>query len=272
MRQFAPISSVDFDANRADGQPVGTIAMPVRDHMNTATVYSLFSTDWPEPTDKLFAGGNLLTLQRNTLVQRMRGDWILFIDDDMVWEPDAVKRLVQTKDELEAMGREVDVLGALCFRRAEPHQPTLYVRHESGPYNFLEQWEDDVVEIDGTGMAFALITKRAFERIAGTEQPSYAERIKYDRHPDFFRWQGQMGEDLRFCQDVKAAGGHVYVDTRIRIRHVAERRVGMRDFLRELAERDPEVTAARKEINDEMGLPTVDAESAWKLYHEATRR
>jgi glycosyltransferase involved in cell wall biosynthesis len=257
IEALAPVSSIALDARRTTADPIGTVAIPVRDTVNTRTMFSMLATDWPEPTDKLFANGNLLALQRNTLVQRMRGDWILFIDDDMVWEPDAMKRLLASRDALEAQGHEVDVLGALCCRRQPPYQPTLYVRHKSGAYNFLEDWETDIIEVDATGMAFALISKRAFERIAGTPMPPYEERTRFDKSPDFFRWIGSLGEDLRFCQDLKTAGGHIYVDTTIRIGHLSEKEVGLREFWEEIVDRDPEVTNVRRKANRKMGLNTL---------------
>ena len=266
MSDRAIVSSVDLETLRVDGDAVGTVGMPIRDSINVTTMRALMQTDWPGAIDRLWAKGNVLTLQRNNLVQRMRGDWILFIDDDMVWQPDAVRRLVATKDALEAQGYTPDVLGALCFRRAAPHQPTLYLKHKNGSYNFMETWEDDVVEVDATGMAFALITKAAFERIAGTEMPPFEDRRAFNRTPDFFRWLGSLGEDLRFCEDVKTAGGSIYVDTRIKIGHMAEKEIGVRDFWREVADRSQEDEDHRRVVNDQMGMETMDREQARKLY------
>jgi len=249
-----------------EGEPLGTVAFPVRDQMHTNTVLSLISTDWRGlPVDRRVVKGNVLTLQRNALVARMRGDWILFIDSDMYWQPDAVRRLIESKAELENdHGVEVDVLGALCFRRGFPHQPTLYrsTTKEGGPYRSLEQWAEGYVEVDATGMAFALVTKMAFERIAGNPMPSYEERREHDRHPDFFTWHGAVGEDLRFCQNVRKAGGRIFVDTRIEIGHMTEMQVDRKAFLLQLANRDEEAVEHAKEVNTSLGLPTVTPEEA----------
>ena len=103
-------------------------------------------------------------------------------------------------------------------------------------------------------MAFCLITKECFERIAGTPMPPFEERIKMDKMPNFFRWHGALGEDLRFCQDVRKAGGRIIVDTEIRIGHMSETRRSYADFLKEVSEREPEVTKARRQINKEMNI------------------
>lgn len=260
----APVAQTESFNMRAKVEPAGTIAFPVRDTMNTSTVLSLMTMERGDmAVDILVLKGSVLPLQRNALIQQMRGDWILFIDDDMVWEPDAVLRLLQTKEELDAQGVVADVLGGLCFRRGAPHQPTLYVRTENeGPFNFLEDWDTDIVDVDGTGMAFALVTKQCLERIAGGPMLPHEERIKLSRPPQFFTWYGAMGEDLRFCETVKKAGGRILVDTRIHIGHVGEKTFGYDDYLKEVITRPPEVTAERRKINDHMGMPTLTRSQA----------
>lgn len=259
-----PQPPMELFSMRRDGEPIGTIVIPTRDHMNAATVTSLVMTDFrwlPKGTtvDHNIVQGSILTSQRNEGIQRMRGDWILYIDDDMVWSPDAVGRLVEAREE-----HDLDILGGLCFRRSEPYAPTLYMRESptSGGYNFLERWaEDEIVEVDATGAAFLLIHKRVFEMIAGGPMPPYEHRVREGGPPpNYFRWEGTLGEDLRFCQDAKAAGARIWVHTGIPIGHVTERTIGHRDFLQQLALRDEATWQARKELNDSMGLPTLSPE------------
>lgn len=246
-----------------NGEEIGTIAIPVRDHVNAATTTSLVMTDysWLKPgqtVHRILMQGNVLTLQRNECIQRMKGDWILFIDDDMVWDPQAVASLIQTRDE-----HDLDMLGALCFRRSAPHQPTLFMREGPtfGTYNYLERWDDDIIEVDATGMAFIVIHKRVFERIAGTEMPPYDVRAGH-KPPNFFRWEGALGEDLRFCQDARESGSRIWVDTRLEIGHVGEHVIGRRQFLTEMALRSMRELGERRSVNDSMGLPTLQPSDA----------
>jgi hypothetical protein len=260
----SPGPPIELFAMRRDGEPIGTICVPTRDHINAATVTSLVITDFRwlpkgKTVDHNIIQGSILTSQRNEAVQRMRGDWLLFIDDDMVWQPDAVGRLVATREKF-----DLDIVGGLCFRRSEPYAPTLYMRErpDSGGYNFLEEWaEDEVVEVDATGCAFLLIHKRVFEMIAGGPMPPYEIRAREGGPPpNYFRWEGTLGEDLRFCQDAKAAGARIWVDTSVHIGHVTEVKVGYREFLQQLAQRDQPTWEARKQLNDSMGLPTLTSE------------
>lgn len=244
-------------------EPLGSIAIPVRDFIRTETVMSLLHTDWSwvpfmNSVDQMILQGNLLTLQRNESVQRMRGDWLLFIDDDMVWEPDVIGRLVQTRDEF-----DLDMVGGLCCRRTPPYNPTLYARDQptSGKLRFIEDWTDDIVEVDATGMAFIVIHKRVFERIAESPMPSLESR-QAGPGPDFFRWQGTLGEDLRFCEDAKKSGSRIWVDTRVKIGHVSERVIYERDYLLEVAQRPADVEQAVRVENDASGLPTLSATRA----------
>lgn len=254
-----------FESHR-EGEAIGTIVVPTRDHVNAATVTSLINTDFRwlpqgKTVEHAIVQGSILTLQRNEAIERMRGDWLLFIDDDMVWRPDAVGRLIEAREE-----NDLDILGGLCFRRSEPHQPTLFMREgqDGGSYNYLERWaQGEVVEVDATGMAFVIIHKRVFEMIAGGPMPPYEQRqAAGGPPPNFFKWEGAYGEDLRFCQDAKAAGARIWVDTSIEIGHIGERTIDHRTFLEGVAQRDPATLVARRDLNGKMGLPTMEPAEA----------
>jgi hypothetical protein len=267
-----PLATLELMSARSPQEPLGTIALPIRDHLNSATVRSLMQTDWSfvgaeSGMDRVLVQGNILPLQRNEAIQRMRGHFILFIDDDMTWEPDAIGRLVDSFFELDHSYDDPVILGGLCFRRSAPYAPTMYMRVApgEGPYNFLEKWDTDVVEVDGTGMAFILIPKTALEQMAETEMPPFEERIKMPGPPAFFNWTGRMGEDLRFCQDAKAAGVRIFVDTRIEIGHISEVEIRREQFLVEIAKRSPTAEHERRESNDLMGLPTMTAAEARQI-------
>lgn len=251
-----------------EGNTIGTIAMCTRDKISAGTAISWIMSDRQsflgegENIGQFIIQGHVLTLQRNECIRNMDGDWIIFIDDDMTWQPDAIRRLVETQRKF-----DLDMVGGLCFQRGEPYQPTLYMREQptEGNYVFLEDWErDSVVEVDATGMAFVLITKRLLERIAG-EFPDRNTRSK-GRPPSYFRWDEKgFGEDMTFCQDAKKAGARIFVDTSIKTGHIGEHTITEATFLRELAERPVEATELRRAINDKMGFVTVEAARAREM-------
>jgi hypothetical protein len=100
-----PLATIGVHTLPAANEPVGTMALPVRDHLNSATVTSLLGTDWSflgnRSVDRTILQGSVLTLQRNEAVQRMNGDWLLFVDDDMTWRPEAF--CIIGRDVFEAM-------------------------------------------------------------------------------------------------------------------------------------------------------------------------
>jgi hypothetical protein len=67
---------------------------------------------------------------------------------------------------------------------------------------------------------------------------------------------------MTFCQDVKKAGGKIFVDTSIKTGHIGEITITEENFLRELADRPDETSEMRQQVNDKMGLPTVYAVQA----------
>jgi hypothetical protein len=232
---------------------IGTIAMCTRDTVSAQTAISWMMDDrlsYLKPGEfalRYIVQGNVLIHQRNQCVRDMDGDWILFIDSDMVWQPNAIKEIIQTREEY-----DFDMVGALCHQRSEPYQPTLYRRaanREHG-YTFLEQWaEGAAVEVDATGMAFMLIHKRVFDRIldANTGEPMPPlERRKRMPPPPFFRWEGGYGEDFDFCQQAKATGSRIYVDTTIEVGHVGQHIITRDTFLKEIAFRDGPSQAFRE--------------------------
>jgi hypothetical protein len=245
------------------GTVIGTMAIVTRDRVAASTAMSWMLTDLSflgpgEAISRQIVIGHILTLQRNECVQRMEGDWILFIDDDMVWQPGAVRTLVETQRKF-----DLDIVGGLCFQRGAPHQPTLYYRDgEGGNYNFREDWpQDAALEVDATGMAFTLIHRRVFDAILGEPMPTLEERARMAA-PPFFKWTGQYGEDFLFCQEAKAAGCKIFVDTSVKIGHIAEIVVTEDTFNRELAFRSEEAWLARTAQNDRMELPTVSPDEA----------
>jgi hypothetical protein len=258
---------IEVFAERVE-KPIGTLGFAVRDHMAVPTVTSLLMSDfrWTEGQQlaRVIVQGSQLPSQRNECVKHMQGDWILFIDDDMVWEAPDIGRLVATYRELKETVSEPLMVGGLCVRRAIPHQPTLYVGNGKGGFNFLEDWGEDIVEVDGTGCAFILIEATVFEAIMGGPMPPIEERLTLEPWP-FFEWVGRVGEDLRFCRTAKDAGARLFVDTRIRVGHLSEKSVDVRDYWMYVAGRPQEMTDTAKQINDRFGIPTITRERALEL-------
>jgi len=261
-----------LDENLAPGSRcAGTVAMVTRDKVAAQTAISWLMTDltWLKPGEyhkRYIVQGNILTFQRNQCINDMEGDWILFIDSDMVWQPQAMKVLIETRDKF-----DLDIVSGLCFQRSDPYQPTLYkeAKRASIPgvdanwsgYTFMERWpENAAVEVDATGMAFCLVHKRVFDRILKHKLGEWVldgfgtfEERRSQVPAPFFRWEGEFGEDFLFCREAKEAGCKVFVDTAVKIGHVGDQIITEETFLREIAFRDPAAEEFRSGILEGIG-------------------
>ena len=263
------MSVLEVHENRVD-KCVGTMAMVTRSTVAAATAVSLMMTDLTylgpgEYVKRFIVVGNILTFQRNLCVNEMEGDWVLFIDSDMVWQPEAVRVLVETQRKF-----DLDIVGGLCFQRSDPYQPTMYKKapHGEHGYTFLERWpEDSAVEVDATGMAFCLIHKRVFDRIlqakAGVGFGEFSDVVAEDgtlikgrsgqKPAPFFRWEEEYGEDFLFCREAKSVGARVFVDTAVKVGHVGDQVITEETFLREIAHRPEAATEFRAAVLAEIG-------------------
>ena len=247
---------------------VGTIAMVTRDRVSAPTAISMLMTDLSflgpgEYVQRFIIQGNVLVFQRNECIQKMDGDWIMFVDSDMTWQPDAIKTLVMTRDKF-----DLDIIGGLCFQRAAPYQPTMYVKAANAEhgYTFLEKWDEDTaVEVDATGMAFCLIHKRVFDRIlvqqTGENFPDLDTRRQMPP-PPFFTWNGEYGEDFQFCREAKNSGSRIFVDTAVKVGHVGEVLISEETFFREIAFRHPDAQSFREAQLASVGFTAMTPEQA----------
>lgn len=149
---------------------------------------------------------------------------LLFIDDDMGWEPrDVVRLLASDKPLLAGVGckkveRPDTDPNKWCFRP---------VRNRA-----FRQDEMGAIEALGAGTGFMKIERRVFEALI-TAHPDWKRR-GWPNMPEaarrwyyrFFRFgddDDETGEDFLFCQDYAALGGEIWIDPSIRLLHVGER-------------------------------------------------
>lgn len=136
------------------------------------------------------------------LVKTPSATHILFWDDDVIPEPDAILRLWSHN---EAM------VSGLYFQKGPPFHPlmSLKVRQQDGQegYTHLIQWDEGKnYYVDGVGMGFCLIRKDVFQDISWP--------------PFEFT---EFSEDYAFCTKVRDAGHKIKVDTNVTLKHLADR-------------------------------------------------
>lgn len=215
-----------------------------------------------------FVSGTLVDRARNQAVVAMLKNpalqWLLFVDGDCVFPPDAMLRL------LAFAFRELptaDIVGAYNPLRGKPYLPTI----DTG----TGTWENHYpgsgpLEVMRTGSAFVLTKRHVYERMPapwyGTRHPmrpidifaeldNYANQ-KFDGQNPLAKtpeWQtlyecaraeastyrppapdGFVGEDSNFCDAARAAGLHIYVHTDIVCGHVDKQTITWQDHKAEM--------------------------------------
>lgn len=200
--------------------------------------------------------GGLVAKARNDAVRSLLSDpngaWLLFVDGDMTFSPDALIRLLQT-----AYGTHphADAVGAYCPLRGELALPTI----DTGTGTWESVYPGSgVLEVMRTGAAYILTKRHVYESL---KDPWYAlrvpmrpidamlevdnwARIKFDganplRDLPSQVWEklercaiedpsvsanqftpAECGEDSAACDRMRNAGFRIFVDTNVVTGHV----------------------------------------------------
>ncbi len=149
---------------------------------------------------------------RNNLVmmaQKACCTQLIMMDTDMVYHPQTIPRL---------LSHRLPIVGALTFRRYPPFDPLLMSKPEGAKkYQLTEGWEEgDLVEVDATGAGCLMFDMEIFSSMP---YPWFKMRKNPDGSP--------IGEDIGFCQDLKAAGYKIFVDTSVPSAHLTTLAIDM---------------------------------------------
>ena len=127
---------------------------------------------------------------------------LIFMDVDQVYHPDTIPTL---------LSRKLPIVGAAVCRRYPPFDPIIMNLTDKG-YEDSDEWNDDgVVECDATGAGCVMYETSVFR-----DMPKPWFRFRKNPGNGF-----PIGEDIGFCQDLKAAGYRIFVDTSVPAGHLA---------------------------------------------------
>lgn len=135
-------------------------------------------------------------------------DYLLFIDDDMVFPADTLEKLLEAKKE---------IIGINSYSRILPLSTTVALKDEKGniiPRHSVPRYDlpDELFECYSVGTGLLLINMDVFGKI---EQPYFAFKMM-----DI----GKVltGEDAWFCEQAKKAGYNIYCDPKIKVGHIGQ--------------------------------------------------
>jgi len=141
---------------------------------------------------------------------RFTYDWIVWIDSDIVWEPEVLERL---------MSHNLDVVSAIVPINAGGALSIMKLDAEGHPNQMTWKdfiMEDAPVEVDGVGFGMVAVRYGVFE---GTSRPWF--HIRKARIPAV-PFTVNYGEDYSACLNMKDSGFKIWVDPFARVEHIKQ--------------------------------------------------
>jgi GT2 family glycosyltransferase len=192
----------------------------------TVTVKSMMALDH-DGIDFTFTMNSLVYDARNTLAKKAHDggyDRIMWIDSDMVFEPDLYRRLSARMDE------GYDFVTGLYFTRRMPISPVIYksitMDEKDGKYipnavEYDDYPKDSIFEVKGAGFGGCMMTMKMVMDIVETYGLPFSPVLG-------------LGEDLSFCMKATQLGYKLFCDSSIKLGHKSHCVVYEADYERSL--------------------------------------
>lgn len=169
---------------------------------------------------------------RNSLIERIHGDWLLMLDTDHSFEPDLLSRMLRLMD-----AYEIDVLTGLYQYTSPPYSPVLYWHDDPDEgYDGIGDWEEgmEIIQVKSAGGGCLLVRKSVYERIQAELNEAPFDII----HP--------FSEDHSFFRRLEKLDIKAYFAPEIHYPHLQTREVTLDDFDRNLPLKRHETLAGGK--------------------------
>lgn len=191
------------------------IAIPCMDMVHTIFFKSVLGLEKVGEYAFAISASSLVYDARNGLCKQavLEGfDRVLWLDSDMEFAPDLMKRLSADIDE----GREF--VSALYFTRKSPVKPNVFAScgyyHDKdsdevtpAAINYYEYPKDGIFPIAACGFGGVMMTTDLIKRVGDKFGLPFSPILGF-------------GEDLSFCSRVAQLGVDMYCDSRVKMGHV----------------------------------------------------
>jgi hypothetical protein len=164
-------------------------------------------TSYYGPLDIKLGQKHSVAWARNNLIEQFLesdAEYLFLVDADMGVPREGLKTLVE---------HDLPIVGAFCFRRDPPYEPTLMIKtnqkinEQTYLYENMRDYPDGLMEVHATGGACLLIKREVLEKVTS---------------PWFYELDGVKSEDIYFCEKVREAGYKIYVDTTVKTSHATD--------------------------------------------------
>lgn len=186
------------------------IAIPCMDQVPALFAQSLTSMKKVGDCQVAFQMGSLVYTSRNELAKfaiKNEVDYVLWLDSDMVFNPDLMERMINTMQE-----HDIEMLTGLYFRRTMPYSPVLF--DELKPKNpgwrftdFEKIPEKGLFEVGGCGFGCVCMNTEVLISVQA-------------KHGYLFHPMNNGGEDISFCWRARDCGYKIMCDPELVCGHV----------------------------------------------------
>lgn len=186
------------------------IAVPCMDQVPVPFVQSLALLEKVGECSLVMKSGSLIYTSRNeiaTYAIETEADYVFWLDSDMVFKPDTLKRMMKTLQE-----NDLDILTGLYFRRVPPYSPVLFdqldLDGEVCTFSEFEDIPEGLFEVGGCGFGCVLMKAEVFLDVQS-------------KHGNMFAPIANNGEDVAFCWRARDCGFKIHCDPSVICGHVA---------------------------------------------------
>jgi len=174
---------------------------------------------------------SLLPLARNTLLNeayKRKPDDIIWIDTDMVWEPDTLRRLLK---------HDVDVVGSACRKKIPDNVQFNFQLFKEKSF---EPDEKGLIEVRRLGTGFLRMSRKAYTHLWENDKKYEVQGVMGSNVFEIGIWQGRelLSEDFIVCEKLIQHGFKIFMDPELTVGHVGTFNywADVKDFFKRLKE------------------------------------
>ena len=174
---------------------------------------------------------SLLPLARNTLLNeayKRKPDDIIWIDTDMVWEPDTLRQLLK---------HDVDVVGSACRKKIPDNVQFNFQLFKEKSF---EPDEKGLIEVRRLGTGFLRMSRKAYTHLWENDKKYEVQGVMGSNVFEIGIWQGRelLSEDFIVCEKLLERGFKVFMDPNLTVGHVGTFNywADVKDFFKRLKE------------------------------------
>jgi hypothetical protein len=178
---------------------------------------------------------SLLPLARNTLLNeayKRKPDDIIWIDNDMVWEPDTIRKLLK---------HDVDVVGAACRKKIPDNVQLNFQLFKDKSF---EPNEQGLIEVRRLGTGFLRMSRKAYTTLWENEKKYEIQGVIGSNVFEIGIWQGRelLSEDFIVCEKLVNHGIKIHIDPSLTVGHIGTFNywADIKDFFKHLKEKTGE--------------------------------